>query len=148
MYNKGTVNAICTLHFLRKLWDQNKLKDFFQTSVNHRYLIEYKQDEFKNFYNSLDDETQTELRNKSPFQIMVYQDNIDNIVGPQDDFCIISINNVPKLVAYIFTDNKFTSTGGIGWISWREVDINFYDELYKCQVNRDRRIEDIEEYLN
>ncbi|NEP77308.1 MAG: hypothetical protein F6K39_03455 [Okeania sp. SIO3B3] len=148
LYNKGTVNAICTLHFLRKLSDQNKLKDFFQTSVSHRYLIENKQDEFKNFYNSLDNETKTELLNNTPFQIMVYQDNIDNIVSAQDDFCIISINNDPKLVAYIFTDNKFTSTGGIGWISWREVDIKFYDELYKCQLNKNHRIENITTYLN
>ncbi|NET27116.1 hypothetical protein [Okeania sp. SIO1I7] len=149
LYNKGTVNAICTLHFLKKLSDQNKLKDFFQTSVSHRYLIENEQDEFKNFYDSLDDETQTELRNNNPFQIMVYQD--DNIVGAQDDFCIISINNVPKLVAYIFTNNQFSSTGEIGWISWRQVDTTFYDRLYKCQLNKSNRIgqiENLETYLN
>ncbi len=150
LYNKGTVNAICTLHFLKKLSDQNKLKDFFQTSVSHRYLIENEQDEFKNFYDSLDNETKTELRNNNPFQIMVYQNNINNIVGAQDDFCIISINNVPKLVAYIFT-NQFSSPGKIGWISWREVDIKFYDELYRCQLNKSHgigQIEDIEKYLN
>ena len=79
---------------------------------------------------------------------MVYQENIDNIVSAQDDFCIISINNKPKLVAYTFTDNKYSSAGDIGWISWREVDIEFYDELYKCQLNKDHRIEDIKTYLN
>ncbi|MBG1271208.1 hypothetical protein [Nostoc sp. WHI] len=139
------VNAICTLHFLRKLVDNNKLKDFFQTQVHERYLIEYQQDEFKNFYDSLDDESKSELINKSPFKIMVYQDNIDNIVSPQDDFCIISINNTPRLVAYSFTDNKYSNTG---WISWREVDIKFYEELYKCQKDKNHRIENIQTYLS
>ncbi len=32
------VNAICTLHFLRKLLDAKKLNIFFQTQVNERYL--------------------------------------------------------------------------------------------------------------
>ncbi|MEH2111266.1 hypothetical protein [Nostoc sp.] len=64
------VNAICTLHFLRKLVDNNKLKDFFQTQVHERYLIEYKQGEFREFYDLLDDESKLELRNKSPFKIM------------------------------------------------------------------------------
>ncbi|MBN3960167.1 hypothetical protein [Nostoc sp. NMS8] len=138
------VNAICTLHFLRKLVDNDKLKDFFQTQVHERYLIEYKQGEFKDFYNSLDDDSKLELKNKSPFKIMVYQDNIDNIVSAQDDFCIISINNIPRLVAYSFTDNKYPNTG---WISWREVDIKFYEELYKCQKDQNHRIENIQTYL-
>jgi hypothetical protein len=135
--NQGMVNAICTLPFLRKLVETKKSKDFFQTKVNERYLIEYQQNEFGNFYNSLDQENQSELiQNLSQFKIMVYQDNIDNIVSVQDDFCIISINNSPKLVAYSFTDNKFSDTGWIGWISWREVDIKFYDGLYKCQKDK------------
>jgi hypothetical protein len=143
--NQVIVHAICTLYFLRKLVENNKLKDFFKTQVYERYLIEYQQGEFQNFYDSLDDESKLELINKSPFQIMVYQDNIDNIVSAQDDFCIISINNTPKLVAYSFTDNKYSNTG---WISWREVDIKFYDELYKCQKDKNHRIENIKTYLS
>jgi len=128
------------------VWEShNKLKDFFQTQVNERYLIEYQQDEFQDFYDSLDDESKSELRNQSPFKIMVYQDNIDNIVSAQDDFCIISINNTPKLVVYSFTDKKYSNTG---WISWREVDIKFYEELYKCQKDKNHRIENIQTYLS
>lgn len=148
IYKKGMVKAICTLHFLRKLLDAKKLKIFLQTQVNERYLIEYQQGEFYNFYNSLDDQTKSELINQSPFKIMVYQENIDNIASPQDDFCIISINNTPKLVAYTFTDNKFSNTDWIGWISWREVDIKFYDELYRCQKDKSHRIVDIGTYLD
>ncbi|MDJ0736231.1 MAG: hypothetical protein QNJ47_19570 [Nostocaceae cyanobacterium] len=147
LYKQGMVNAICSLHFLRKLLDNKKLKDFFQTQVHERYLIEYQPGEFWNFYNSLDDETKSELRNQSPFKIMVYQDNIDNIVSAQDDFCIISINNTPKLVAYSFTDGRFSNAGWVGWISWREVDIKFYDELYRCQKDKNHRIENITTYL-
>ncbi|MUG96417.1 hypothetical protein F7734_30350 [Scytonema sp. UIC 10036] len=139
------VHAICTLHFLRNLIKNNKLNDFVQIEVHERYLIEYQQDEFQEFYDSLDDEHKLALSDRSPFKIMVYQDNIENIVSPQDDFCIISVNNNPKLVAYSFTDNKYSNTG---WISWREVDIKFYEELYKCQKDKNHRIEDIKTYLS
>ncbi|WP_392532785.1 hypothetical protein [Nostoc sp. C117] len=147
LYKQGqvTVNAICTLHFLRNLVKTNKLKDFFKTQVYERYLIEYQQGEFQDFYNSLDDENKLALSNQSALKIMVYQDNIDNIVSPQDDFCIISLNNTPRLVAYSFTDNKYSN---IGWISWREVDIKFYEELYRCQKDKNHRIEDIKIYLS
>jgi hypothetical protein len=75
---------------------------------------------------------------------MKYQDDINNIITQKDDFSIISINNIPKLVAYSFTDNQYSN---MGWISWREVDIKFYEELYKCQKDKGHRVENIQTYL-
>ncbi|WP_392476330.1 hypothetical protein [Nostoc sp. C110] len=144
LYKQGQVKAICTLFFLKKLVENNQFKNFFQTPINERYLIENKQDEFRKFYDSLDDESKLVLINQSPFQIMKYQDNINNIVTQKDDFSIISINNIPKLVTYSFTDNQYSN---MGWISWREVDIKFYEELYKCQKDKGQRVENIQTYL-
>ncbi|NEO20332.1 MULTISPECIES: hypothetical protein [unclassified Moorena] len=147
LYKEGTVKAICSLHFLKILKNKQQLKDFLDVRVAERYLIEYEQDEFRYFYDSLDDETKSKLINQSTFKIMVYQDDLENIISPQDDFCIISIRNAPKLVAYSFTDNKHSHTSLLGWISWREVDINFYDELYKCQLNKNHLIKTIQAYI-
>lgn len=148
LYKDNMVKAICSLHFLKEINKNQQLEDFLQVKVYERYLIEYQEGEFQAFYDSLDDETKVALTNQSSFKIMVYEDNINNIVSAQDDFCIISINNIPKLVAYSFTDNKFSNTSWIGWISWREVDIKYYNELYKCQLAKNHIIKDIQTYLN
>ena len=87
------------------------------------------------------------MTEQSSFKIMVYEEDIDNIVSPQDDFCIISMNNIPKLVAYNFCDNKFSNTSWIGWISWREIDIKYYNELYECQLAKEHIVKDVQKYL-
>ncbi|NEQ81773.1 MAG: hypothetical protein F6K26_16425, partial [Moorea sp. SIO2I5] len=147
LYKEGTVKAICSLHFLKNLKNKQRLKYFLDVPVAERYLIEYEQDEFRDFYDSLDDETKSKLLNQYSFKIMVYQDDLDNIISPQDDFCIISLKNGSKLVAYSFTDNKYSHTSWLGWISWREVDSQFYDELYKCQLHKNHLIQTIKAYI-
>ncbi|AOW98762.1 hypothetical protein BJP34_04230 [Moorena producens PAL-8-15-08-1] len=147
LYKEGTVKAICSLHFLTNLKKKQQLKDFLDVPVAERYLIEYEEDEFRDFYDSLDDETKSKLINQYSFKIMVYQDDIDNIISPQDDFCIISLKNGSKLVAYSFTDDQYSHTSWLGWISWREVDSQFYDELYKCQLNKTHLIKTIRAYI-
>lgn len=147
LYKEGTVKAICSLHFLKNLTKKQQLKYFLDVPVAERYLIEYEEDEFRNFYDSLDDETKSKLINQSTFKIMVYQDDIENIISPQDDFCIISLRNGSKLVAYSFTDHKYSHTSWLGWISWREVDSQFYDELYKCQLHKNHLIQTIRAYI-
>ncbi|NEO70286.1 hypothetical protein [Moorena sp. SIO3H5] len=147
LYKEGTVKAICSLHFLKNLKNKQQLKDFLDVPVAERYLIEYEEDEFRYFYDSLDDEIKSKLINQYSFKIMVYQDDIENIISPQDDFCIISLKNGSKLVAYSFTDNKYSHTSWLGWISWREVDSQFYDELYKCQLSKNHLIKTIRAYI-
>ena len=147
LYKEGEVKAICSLHFLKNLKDKQQWKDFLDAPVAERYLIEYKGHKFRDFYDSLDDEIKSKLINQYSFKIMVCQDDIENIISPQDDFCIISLKNGSKLVAYSFTDHKYSHTNWLGWISWREVDINFYDELYKCQLNKTHLIQTIRAYI-
>ncbi len=86
---------------------------------------------------------------KSNLKVIVYTlDQVNNIIGGKDDFCVISVQDTlkytPKFIAYSFTDNQYQN---IGWISWREVDVQFYDELYKAKTNADRRKENITSYL-
>lgn len=146
IYRLGTVRAICTRNFLQILVDSNKVEEFFKVPVEERYYIEHEEDDFKSFYESLNDSCKLFFKNtQSLFKIMVYQKNNDNIVKPEDDFCIVKIDGKPSIVAYTLTDNRYPNAGA--WISWRNVDIEYYTELYRCQKDIAHRIEAINTYL-
>ena len=86
---------------------------------------------------------------KSNLKVIVYTlDQVNNIIGGKDDFCVISVQDTlkytPKFIAYSFTDNQYQN---IGWISWREVDVQFYDELYKAKIAQEGKIQNIKNYL-
>jgi len=145
IYELGIVQAICTRSFLQILIDKSKIEDFFKTRIQERYYVEHEEEEFKKFYESLDDNHKLFLSSTSSFKIMLYQKNRDNIVTPEDDFCIVIIDGKPSIVAYTLTDNKYPNAGG--WISWRNVDIEYYTELYQCQISKGHRIETVDIYL-
>ncbi|MFM7363099.1 MAG: hypothetical protein ACKO11_01085, partial [Cuspidothrix sp.] len=142
-YKDVKVKAICTIDFLRKLPDSQQLQDFFRVRVNKRYFIEYKGNEFRDFYDNISDDNVKDVLKNSDLQIIVYTPE-QVIIGGKDDFCVISVQDSPKFIAYSFTDDKYHN---IGWISWREVDVQFYDELYKAKIAQDGRIENIDNYL-
>lgn len=146
-HNGVEVKAICTLNFLTKLLDNKQLEEFFQVTVQERYFRESTQNQFRDFYNNIsDDNVKYVLKSSSNFKIMVYnQPNANNIINSQDDFCVISVEGTPKFVVYSFTDDRYQN---IGWISWREVDVKFYNELYKCQTETQGEIKTIVNYLN
>ncbi|MFM6266899.1 MAG: hypothetical protein ACKPFA_10405, partial [Dolichospermum sp.] len=143
-YKDVEVKAICTIDFLRKISDSQQLQDFFRVRVKKRYFIEYKDNEFRDFYNGISDNNVKDVLTNSDLQIIVYSPQ-QVIIGGKDDFCVISVQGTPKFIAYSFTDDKYHN---IGWISWREVDVQFYDELYKAKISQEGRIKNIENYLN
>ena len=55
---------------------------------------------------------------------MIYSQDIKN-----NNFCIVQIDNKPKIVADIFTNDLYENAGSFS-CSWREVDIEFYQELF------------------
>ncbi|NEP02369.1 MAG: hypothetical protein F6K58_27720 [Symploca sp. SIO2E9] len=144
LYSLGTVKAIINLEFLKSLIELNQLSDFLNVPVYERFFIENREAEFKDFYQSLDNQSQSIFRNTSAFKIMVYQRDVNNIIASKDDFCIVEINGKPSIVAYTFTDDQYPNAG---WISWREVDVQFYAELYKTQKDKGHRIESVDNYL-
>ncbi|QYX30818.1 hypothetical protein [Sphaerospermopsis torques-reginae] len=136
------VKAICTIDFLKNLSD-NQLQDFFRVKVGKRYFIEYKDNEFRDFYNKISENNVKDILKNSNLQIIVYTPD-QVIIGGKDDFCVISIQGTPKFIAYSFTDDKYHN---IGWISWRGVDVQFYDELYKAKIAQEGTIQNITNYL-
>ena len=146
IYKLGTINAICTKDFLLKLINKNEIDSFFKDSINERYYIEYEENDFENFYDKLNSEHKNILKTKSPFQIMIYQKDSSPIVKPQEDFCIVKINDKDSMIVYTLTDDRRPNVSA--WVSWRMVDIKYYTQLYQDQKNRAYRIEAINEYLS
>ena len=142
-HNDVQVKAICTIDFLRKLSDNQQLQDFLKVEVRERYFIEYKDKEFRNFYNNITDDNVKSVLTRYNLQIIVYTPD-QVIVGGQDDFSVILVQGTPKFIAYSFKDDRYQN---IGWISWREVDVQFYDELYKAKIAQEGKIQNIKNYL-
>lgn len=146
-YHGVQVKAICTIDFLRKLSDNHQLQDFFRVEVEKRYFIEYNENEFRDFYNNITDDNVKSVLKSSNLKIIVYTPDQVKI-GGKDDFCVISVKGTSQFsqfIAYSFTDDKYHN---IGWISWREVDVQFYNELYKAKIPQEGRIKNIQNYLN
>ncbi|MFM6198432.1 MAG: hypothetical protein ACKPE1_04670, partial [Dolichospermum sp.] len=71
-YKDVEVKAICTIDFLRKISDSQQLQDFFRVRVKKRYFIEYKDNEFRDFYNGISDNNVKDVLTNSDLQIIVY----------------------------------------------------------------------------
>ncbi|MBD2139267.1 hypothetical protein H6F32_17215 [Anabaena sp. FACHB-1237] len=143
-YDGVQVKAICTIDFLKKLSDKQQLQNFFTVEVKERYFIEYNENEFRDFYNNITDDGIKSVLESSNLKIIVYTPD-QVIIGGKDDFCVISVKGTPEFIAYSFTDDKYHN---IGWISWREVDVQFYNELYQAKIDQEGRINNIQNYLN
>lgn len=146
IYKLGTVRAICTLNFLQILKKNNRIEEFFKVTVEERYYVEHEEQDFKKFYESLKDKDKSFFKNTPLFLIMVYQGSNHNIVKPEDDFCIVTIDGKPSLVVYTLTDNRYPNAGA--WISWRNIDVEYYTKLYQYQKDKVGRIEAINTYLS
>lgn len=120
-----------------------QLRDFFQVPVKERYFIEYNHNEFRDFYNNIADDNVKLVLQNSNLKILVFNE-VKNIISGKDDFCVISVQGTLKFIAYSFTDDKYHN---IGWISWREVDVKFYDELYKAKIAQGDTIQNIQNYI-
>lgn len=145
LYKQGEVKAICSLRFLRRLVESQKLTEFFNVPVVSRHLIEYYPQQFLDFYNSLAPDIQKILKSQSSFKIMIYKDNITNLLLEQEDFCFISVDGSLRFVVNTFTDDRYEDF--LGWISWREVDLKFYRLLYDCQIAQDHVVSSVDAYL-
>ncbi|MFM6074367.1 MAG: hypothetical protein ACKPB9_22715, partial [Dolichospermum sp.] len=73
-YKDVEVKAICTIDFLRKISDSQQLQDFFRVRVKKRYFIEYKDNEFRDFYDNISDDNVKDVLRNSDLQIIVYKE--------------------------------------------------------------------------
>ncbi len=159
LYKLGNnVKAIYSIPFVRKIID-NGQHDFFRTTVMNpdneveSFVLEHKANHFNDeVYNDLDQSIQDDWKNESPFQIMVHQrSNTENVILEHEGFSLIYIkdelrNDELSFVLYSLSDDTYS---GIGWVSWRKVDLKFFQTLYDYQRSKcNPTLKTVEHYID
>ena len=113
------------------------------------FVLEHKANHFKDeVYNDLDQSIQDDWKKTdgSPFQIMVHQrSDTGNVIREHEGFSLIYINDELQFVLYSLSDDRYS---GIGWVSWREVDLKFFQTLYEYQYStRKPTLKTVEHYI-
>lgn len=116
--------ATCSMEFLDNLRRQGKLREILGFKVTVRYIIDGDTRKFRNFYEDLDEELQSFIRSLPNLRIIEFRPSQETIYLNRD-FCIVSFGN-DKCV--IYTDMSDTQAQK-GWLSWREVDIDYYEAI-------------------
>ncbi|NES67583.1 MAG: hypothetical protein F6K24_21245 [Okeania sp. SIO2D1] len=151
LYALGNVKAIYSIPFVRKIIKKGQ-HDFFRTTAmdtdkeEFRFVLEHEPHHFKNrVYNHLNSSIQDDWKNESPFQIIVHQrSNTENVILEQEGFSLIYINNVLRFVLYSLSDDTYS---GIGWVSWRKVDLEFFKTLYDYQDSKRNPVKTVKNYI-
>ncbi len=153
LYKLGNVKAIYSIPFVRKIID-NKKHDFFRRTVMNpdnqvmSFVLEHKANHFKDeVYNALDQSIQDDWKktDESPFQIMVHQrSNTENVILQHEGFSLIYINDELRFVLYSLSDD---ANLGIGWVSWRNVDLEFFQTLYDYQDSKRNPLKTVKSYI-
>ena len=152
LYALGHVKAIYSIPFVRRIIAKGK-HDFFRTTAMNtdkeefRFVLEHESHHFKNtVYNHLNQPTQDDWKNESPFQIMVHQrSTAENVILEQEGFSLIYINSELRFVLYSLSDDTYS---GIGWVSWRKVDLEFFKTLYEYQRSKGNSVKTVKSYID
>ncbi|NEO56152.1 MAG: hypothetical protein F6K54_25595 [Okeania sp. SIO3B5] len=151
LYALGNVKAIYSIPFVRKIITKGQHDFFMRTAMDtdreeFRFVLEHEAHHFKNkVYNHLNPDIQDDWKNESPFQIMVHQrSNTENVILEQEGFSLIYINNVLRFVLYSLSDDTYS---GIGWVSWRKVDLEFFKTLYDYQRSKGNSLKTVKSYI-
>ena len=152
LYALGHVKAIYSIPFVRRIITKGR-HDFFQTTAmdtdkeEFRFVLEHEAHHFKNtVYEHLNQSTQDDWKNESPFHIMVHQrSTTENVILEQEGFSLIYINNKLRFVLYSLSDDTYS---GIGWVSWRKVDLEFFKTLYEYQYSKGNSVKTVKSYID
>jgi len=152
LYALGHVKAIYSIPFVRRIITKGQYEFFNTTAMDSnseefRFVLEHEANHFKNgVYNHLNQSIQDDLKNKSPFQIMVHQrSSTENVILEQEGFSLIYINDVLRFVLYSLSDDTYS---GIGWVSWRKVDLEFFKTLYEYQLSKGHSLKTVKNYID
>lgn len=135
VYALGDVTAICSraflLNFLGEGVSEGMLGDFLSIKVKERYYIENQPREFVDLYNRFSLVDQEAIKKDPTFKVILFDRNQMNIISAKRDFAIIKTGQGTQFVINYFPDNDIENRG---WISWRTVDINYFNQLFKKRI--------------
>lgn len=132
--------ATCSIEFLDNLKKQNRIKDVLTLPVRIRYIIDGENRKFRDFYKDLDEPTKDFFTNLRKLKIIEFRASQKSIYQNRD-FCIVSFGK-DKCVFYTDMNNAQQ-----GWVSWREVDITYYEAIKSFIESGEVEKKDISNYL-
>ena len=152
LYALGHVRAIYSIPFIQRIINKGQHDFFRKTAMDtdkeeFRFVLEHEAHHFKNkIYDRLNPSIQDNWKNESPFQILVHQrSNTENVILEQEGFSLIYIDNVLRFVLYSLSDDRYS---GIGWVSWRKVDLEFFKTLYEYQFSKRHSVKTVKNYID
>jgi hypothetical protein len=126
LYSGATkIFATCSIEFLDYLKSENRLEDILGLHLEIRYIIDGENRKFKDYYKELNEDQKQFFSKqdiKDKLKIIEYRPS-QEVIYQNRDFCIVSFGN-DKCVLYTDMNNAKR-----GWISWREVDIGYYEAI-------------------
>lgn len=128
---QADIYAVCGISFLRNLNERKKLKDFFENRVDReRIFIESSENEFVNFYVSLESKIREAFleNDLDRFYLASFPDPEKLSIYKSYDFALAKNSNDETEYVLFFYDNS--TSNELGWVSWRNVDIEFYERVY------------------
>lgn len=142
LYSEASnIFATCSIEFLDYLKNENKLEDILGLPLEVRYIIDGENRKFKDYYTDLDDEQKQVFSRhdiKGRLKIIKYRES-QEVIYQNRDFCIVSFG---KDKCVVYTDMNDAKRG---WISWREVDIGYYEALKELIKSVEKS--DLDNYL-
>ncbi|WP_416866284.1 MAG: hypothetical protein ACMVP2_00635 [Imperialibacter sp.] len=129
VYDLGKTFAVCSEHYIQLLINQDKVKLIFQKEVNKRIFIENEKGNFSNLFKNIKEEDKEKVL--ANLSILKYDPQGSSSYLRNDFALIKSENNETVCVIYNYDD----LTDDAGWLSWRTVDINYYEQLYDAITN-------------
>jgi hypothetical protein len=134
------IYATCSIEFLDNLKKQKRIKEVLELPVKIRYIIDGENRKFKDFYKDLDDETKEFFISLRRLMIIEFRTSQKTIYQNRD-FCIVSFGK-DKCVFYTDMNNAQQ-----GWVSWREVDIDYYQAIKSFIESGEVEKKNISNYL-
>jgi hypothetical protein len=134
--------ATCGIEFLDNLKRQGKIKEILGLKVDVRYIIDGETRKFTDFYNSLDDELKQFVESLPNISIIDYKPSRETIYLNRD-FCIMLFGRDKCVLCTDMSDERAQK----GWISWREVDIDYYDAIREFIESGDVQKRSVNSYL-
>jgi hypothetical protein len=134
LYANMDIYSICGLEFLENLKNNKGLPIFIKsTEDTERLYIEETPNELGTFLNSLTPELRLEMKDLKPEKFIIFpfiDKNIELIKKYKNyDFALVK-NNLGQ-TEYILYHTPTSTSAEIGWASWRIIDIDFYNAVYR-----------------
>jgi hypothetical protein len=140
--NNSNFFATCSIEFLDNLQRQGSLKEILSLKINIRYIIDGETRKFTDFYKGLNTELKEFILSLPNLKIIAYKASLETIYLNRD-FCIMSFGE-HKCVLYTDMSDERAQKG---WISWRAVDIKYYDAIREYIESGDVQKKGINAYL-